>query len=120
MSNEIKLEGTVETVLPLETFDSGFTKRVLVINTGGDYPQTVPVEFTKDKTDLLTGLVKGQRVVAAINIRGNEYKGKYYCNLGGWRLDKGGEVTTAASPGGSTPSVDSSDDIPFAPLHEGF
>jgi hypothetical protein len=113
MNNEMKIEGIVETVLPLEEFASGFTKRVLVINTGGDYPQTVPVEFVKDKTEVLTGLTKGQAVTAHINIRGNEYNGKYYCNLGGWKLDKGEAWKPEQEPQAAPVNTDAEGDIPF-------
>ena len=89
MSENNTIKGTVETVLEIEEFASGFRKRVLVINTGGEYPQTVPVEFVKDKIELLSGLYRGQEVEASINIRGNEYKGKYYANIQGWKLSKG-------------------------------
>jgi len=91
MSEKIQISGKVETCLDLETFASGFSKRVLVLNTGGEYPQLIPIEFTKDKAELLTGLRKGQDVIAHINIRGNEYNGKYYANIQGWKLDKGGD-----------------------------
>ena len=87
---KISISGTVETCLPLETFDSGFSKRVLVINTGGDYPQLLPVEFVKDAADLLTGLRKNDQVTAWINLRGREWNGKYFCNIQGWRLEKDG------------------------------
>jgi hypothetical protein len=126
MSDEIKISGTVETCLPLETFPSGFSKRVLVINTGGKYPQTIPVEFTKDKTDLLTGLRKGQDVTAHVNLRGNEYNGKYYANIQGWKLDKGeaqsgedrqkmrGSEPHPAKPASKdTGWIDDQSDVPF-------
>lgn len=89
MSEKISITGTVETALPLQEFPSGFKKRVLVINTGGEYPQTIPVEFAKDKTDLITGLRKNQEVTAWINLRGNEHNGRYYVSLLAWKLDKG-------------------------------
>lgn len=89
MSEKIEIKGTVETVLATETFPSGFSKRVIVINTGGEYPQTIPVEFVKDKTEILSGLIKGQEVTASVNLRGNEYNGKYYANIQGWKLEKG-------------------------------
>ena len=109
MSNTIEIAGVVEKVFETQTFDSGFQKRILVINTGGDYPQMIPVEFVKDKCDILDGLVKGQQVVAAVNIKGNEYKGKYYANIQGWRLEVG------EKPGRQAPikTFDNDDDIPF-------
>lgn len=114
MSEQIKITGTVETVLPLETFESGFTKRVLVVNTGGEYAQTIPVEFVKDKTEELDGLANGDQVVAFVNLRGNEYKGRYYANIQGWRLDKGsGKETATAGASASAGIEDEHDDIPF-------
>jgi len=124
MSEKIQISGTVETVLPVEDFPSGFRKRVLVISTGGDYPQTIPVEFTKDKVDVLAGLRKGQEVTAHVNLRGNEYNGKYYANIQGWKLDKGeaqsGDSTQLTRKmHGSEPNAghvgntDDGDDIPF-------
>jgi len=117
MDKSIEITGTVETVLPLQDFPSGFTKRVLVINTGGEYPQTIPVEYTKAKTDLLTGLRKGQEVTAHCNIRGNEYHGKYYSGFIGWKLDKGaanGKPADKPKPQ-PVPADDlcEDDDIPF-------
>ena len=117
MSESITIKGTVETVLELETFPSGFSKRVLVILTGDKYPQTIPVEFVKDKTEVLTGLVKGQEVTASVNLRGSEYNGKYYANIQGWKLDKG-EVKAEPKPQPGVVTApagdwDDSDDIPF-------
>jgi single-strand DNA-binding protein len=106
MNKSIEITGTVETVLERQEFSSGFAKRVLVINTGGEYPQMIPVEFTKAKTDLLDGLREGQEVTAHCNIRGNEYQGKYYTGFQGWKLDKG-ETQAAPEP------ADDSDHIPF-------
>jgi Domain of unknown function (DUF3127) len=85
MNKSIEITGTVETVLDRQEFSSGFAKRVLVVNTGGEYPQMVPVEFTKAKTDLLTGL--------------REYQGKYYAGFQGWKLDKGEAEPSPADDG---------------------
>ena len=114
MNEEIKITGTVEKVLDTETFASGFTKRVLVVNTGGDYPQTIPVEFVKDKTSVLDGLSEGDAITAYVNLRGNEYNGKYYANIQGWKLDKGsGKETATAGASASAGVEDEHDDIPF-------
>jgi len=119
-SESIKVTGTVETVLPLETFNSGFSKRVLVINTGDKYPQTIPVEFVKDKTETLDGLTKGQEVTAYVNLRGSEYNGKYYANIQGWKLDKGepmgsepAEPKRTAAGGVAVDKDDELDDLSF-------
>ncbi|MGI9239866.1 MAG: DUF3127 domain-containing protein, partial [Verrucomicrobiales bacterium] len=57
------------------------------------YPQDVKLEVIKEKVALLDKFSEGQRVKASFNIRGNEYKGKYYVNLQAWKInpaDSGG------------------------------
>lgn len=102
MTEKIQISGTVETILPTQDFPSGFRKRVLVVNTGGEYPQTIPVEFVKDKCDALDSLAIGQEVTAHVNIRGNEYNGKYYSSIQGWRFEAG-EKTERSAPSQSKP-----------------
>lgn len=73
-----------------EIGNNGFTKRQLVVETQEQYKQTIPIDFVKDKTSLLDELVVGQNVEVSINVRGNEYNGKYYVNLQGWKITKKG------------------------------
>ena len=89
MSDKIDLKGTVETILEIQEFASGFKKQTLVIDTGGKFPQKVAIDFAKEKIEMLANLVKGQEVTVGVNIRGNEYNGKYYVSLAGWKIDAG-------------------------------
>jgi len=124
------IDGTVHAILEKQEFASGFVKQVMVIKTEGEYPQHIPIEFLKDKTDMLEGLKVGDQVTAAINIRGNEYNGKYYANINAWRLSIHGRSTTprteqavsqqtadANSDRGNDVSGGADDDsIPFSPM----
>ncbi len=65
-----------------------FKKRQIVIATDEQYVQHIPIDFVQDKCDILDKYNVGQEVKVSINIRGNEYQGKYYCNLNGWRIEK--------------------------------
>ena len=71
-----------------EVGNNGFTKRQLVIATSEQYVQYIPIDFVKDKTSLLDAFKVGEEVSVSINIRGNEYNGKYYVNLNGWKISK--------------------------------
>ena len=102
----------------------------MVIDTGGDYPQLIPVEVIKDKCQLLDGMQVGQKITATIDIRGNEYNGKYYANIQCWKWEvenadqdeqpapehqhkvAGHDMPQGAGQGG-TDQVN--DDIPFSP-----
>lgn len=85
--SELKITAPVYKVLETQTFESGFSKRTLVLKTTGDYPQTIPFEFFKDKTGLLDNLKEGEEVTVYFNPLGNEYKGKFYSTLNGWRVE---------------------------------
>ena len=89
MSEKIDIKGVVETILAIQEFASGFKKQTLVIDTGGKFPQKVAIDFAKEKIELLANIVEGQEVTVGVNIRGNEYNGKYYVSLAGWKLDAG-------------------------------
>ena len=88
MSEQTKT-GEIIAIDDLITFDSGFTKREFIIKTtdDGDYPQDIKFELVKDKTEHIEKFNKGDEIAVHYNIRGNEYKGKYYVNLVAWRLE---------------------------------
>ena len=87
------MEGTVKVIEATQTFSSGFSKRELVITTEDKYPQDVKFECTKEKIEQVDRLKEGDRVKVSFNIRGNEYKGRYYVNLQAWKVESaGGEV----------------------------
>jgi hypothetical protein len=65
-----------------------FRKRTIVIETDEQYKQTIPVDFVQDKTEILNAYKVGESVKIGINIRGNEYNGKYYVSLNGWNINK--------------------------------
>ena len=82
----LELKGKIKLINPTQTFDSGFTKREFVITTSEQYPQDVKFEVVKDKCDTLDKYKVGQEVTVHLNIRGNEYNGKYYVSLQAWKI----------------------------------
>ncbi len=130
MAQSYELEGTVKVIDEIQTFASGFTKREFVVEVeDGRFPQSIKFECVKDKTSLIDGFEVGDPVKVHFDIRGNEYKGKYYVNLNAWKLDRpgggdGGARKDAAAPAAwddgppiSEPpggyGQESDDDIPF-------
>lgn len=97
MAQSFELEGTVKVIEDTQTFASGFTKREFVLEVeDGKFPQSIKFECVKDKTALIDEFQVGDPVKVFFDIRGNEYKGKYYVNLNAWKLERPG----AASSGG--------------------
>ena len=94
----LEVQGTIIVIGETETIGAkGFKKRLVVVKTDEAYPQTIPIEFTQDKTNLLDNYSIGDIVKISINLRGSEWQGKYYANIQGWKIDKGEREKTAES-----------------------
>ena len=97
MSNE--LTGKIKVINDTQTFDSGFQKREFVVTTNDpNYPQDIKLELIKDKCSVLDTYKVGQDVKVSFNLRGNEFKGKYYVNLQAWRIELNGGVANPNEP----------------------
>jgi len=106
--SELSLKGKVKLVGELKTFDSGFTKRELVITTDDKYPQDVVFETYKEKTSELSRFKKGDPVEVSFNVRGNEYNGRHYVSLQAWKIaDLREEPQREAQP------AEEPEDLPF-------
>ena len=99
----MQVQGTIKRIGELQTFPSGFTKRELVIEVSGDYPQFIPIEFLKDKADELNNYTEGQSVTVSINLGGREWvnpnnETKYFVSVTGWRIELDAEAAQVAPP----------------------
>ena len=97
-----QLEGTVKLIDPLQTFQSGFTKREFVLSTDEQYPQDIKLECVKDKCALLDSVQQGGRVTVSFRIRGNEYQGRYYVNLQAFKIEGAGGRGAGEPPAGDS------------------
>ncbi|MCF7673823.1 MAG: DUF3127 domain-containing protein [Akkermansiaceae bacterium] len=124
MSQSFELEGTLKLIYDTQTFASGFAKREFVVETKDDrYPQSIKFECVKEKTAMLDTFELGDTLLVSFDIRGNEFKDKYYVNLNAWKIAKVGEGSAAAPPASDGPpssddskfdnEPDPTDDIPF-------
>lgn len=112
MSN--KLSGTIKLIGEKQTFDSGFQKVEFVLTTNEEkYPQDIKFEVVQDKVDDFIKYNKvGKAVDVDFNVRGNEYKGKYYVSLNAWKVFKSEESTPATDIGVPASEL-AVDDLPF-------
>jgi single-strand DNA-binding protein len=114
------LTGKIKLIQDPMTFESGFTKReMVVIVEDGKYPQEINLEFVQDKAALLETLKPGQEVTVSFDIRGREYNGRYFNNLQGWKISTLGDQPEYLSgdqfstPAGAAHTEIEDDDIPF-------
>ena len=83
ITGKIHLIGETQTVGSAGTF----RKRTLVIKTDEQYSQSIPIDFIQDKCEILDKYNVGDSVTVGINVRGNEYNGKFYVSLNGWKIN---------------------------------
>ena len=105
------LKGKIIMIGETKEFGSnGFQKREMAVETYGEYPQKIGVEFVKDKCSLLDKYNIGDKVAIDVNLRGNEWTSpagevRYFISLVGWKIVKNGD---------SAPSNDDGNDpLPF-------
>lgn len=118
-----ELEGTVHKLYETQTFPTGFSKREFVVEVAdGNFTQQIKLEALKDNAAILDGVAVGDTVKVTFDIRGNEYKERFYVNLVAWKLEKSGEGSPTGSPAAAAGSSldssfdnepDESDEIPF-------
>jgi len=125
--------GRIKVINEVQQVSASFKKRELVVTTDEQYPQHIIMEFTQDKTDLLSEYTIGEQVKVDINIRGREWvspqgETKYFNSIQGWRIARvqagapaqptyqtPQPVAPAASPFEAAPNVaeQDHDDLPF-------
>ena len=89
----MEIQGRIKQIFPSQMIgQNGFEKRDLVIVTEEQYPQTIIIQFTQQRCDLLNNLQVGQRVKVYVNIRGREWTNqqgeiKYFNTIEGWKIE---------------------------------
>ena len=89
----MEIQGRIKQIFPSQMIgQNGFEKRDLVITTIEQYPQTIIIQFTQQRCDLLESLQVGQNVKVYINIRGREWTNpqgetKYFNSIEGWKIE---------------------------------
>lgn len=79
--------GLIEHIGQTQEFNSGFTKREIVLSLGTDlYPQSVPFEVHKDKCDELDRFRTREKVEVEFVLNGREWNGRYFSNLKALRI----------------------------------
>ncbi|MGM5630158.1 DUF3127 domain-containing protein [Apibacter raozihei] len=127
----MEIAGRIKLISDIQTFDSGFKKRELVITTEEQYPQHILIELLGDRTDIINPFKVGDDVKVSINIRGREWvnpqgETKYFNSITGWRIEKltmdstmnsGGSSMSQQPPVSPAPTTpmqeDEDDDLPF-------
>lgn len=114
----MEITGKIKALNATQEVSASFKKRELVITTEEQFPQTILVEFTQDKCDVLNSYSVGQDVKVGINIRGREWvnpqgETKYFNSIQGWKIEKSGESPTQNNAAEFTLPSEEVNPLPF-------
>ena len=98
------IKGTIKKITEVQEKGT-FRFRKLILDTGGDYPQVLSIDFTQNNCGLLDAWKEGSNVEVLYNLRGREWTNPkdevvYFTTVNGWRVkeDKGEVSTNDQSP----------------------
>ena len=110
----MEISGRIKKINDTKVFSEKFKARSMWLVTNDRYPQTISVEFTQDKVNLLDNFTEGSFVRTAINLRGREWENpktnevKVFNTIEGWKIEDDVEQVTTAEQ-----SPDRDNDLPF-------
>lgn len=81
-----QLTGRIEYIKEPEQINDKVIKQLLVIQTAGNYPQTVAFEII-NKPDMLNNYTVGQTVTVFFDIRGRQWQDRYFNTLNAWKVE---------------------------------
>ena len=109
----MKVTGKIHNVGALRVVSEKFKSKDVVLLTDEKFPQYITIQFTQEKTNIISEANLGENVEVSINLRGREWKSptgeiKYFNTIEGWQVNAvEGAVSLKEVP------LDCSDDLPF-------
>jgi hypothetical protein len=90
----MEIKAKIKRILETKIVSEKFKNRALHVETADQYPQTIEVIFTQDKTAVLDGYQVGDVVTIGINLKGREWTNpqgeiKVFNTVEGWKITKG-------------------------------
>ena len=87
----MEIKGTIVQITPVQTVGkNNFKKSSIWIETADQYPQTIEIEFVKDKADEIQALSIGSNITVQIDIKGRKWTNpdgltRVFNTIQGWK-----------------------------------
>lgn len=86
------IKATIKRIKETVQVSDRFKKRIIHVETVEQYPQTLEIQLTQDKTSLVDSFAEGQTVDISLNLRGREWdpndgsEMKVFNTIEAWRI----------------------------------
>ncbi len=118
------INGKLHKKFEIESKTASFQAREFVIQTQEQYPQFIKFQLTQDRCNVVDNYQIGDNINVFFDLRGREWNDKFFTNLQAWKIEKGGEQSSApagealvGNNEGSDPFANAAsenfDDLPF-------
>ena len=89
----MEIKGKIKVLNLDQKVSEKYTKSEIVLVTDEQYPQSILIEFSGQKSDLPHPYKVGENVTVSINIKGREWTSpqgevKYFNSIHGWKIAK--------------------------------
>ena len=84
--SELKIEGELIKIAPVEKISEKFSKQQIVVKTLDQYPQEVAFDVLEKNFERVEGLKLGDKLEVSFNVKGREWQGRYFVNLQAWKI----------------------------------
>lgn len=111
-----EMQGTLHKKFEMEAKSASFQTREFVVTTEETYPQFVKFQLVQDKCGIIEPYNEGQKIKVFFDLKGREWQGKYFTNLGAWKI----EGLEAEKPSISNAGADNQGFDTFEPLDSPF
>ena len=87
----MEIKGTIVQINPVQTVGkNNFKKSSIWIETADQYPQTIEIEFVKEKADEIQSLSSGSNITVQIDIKGRKWTNpdgltRVFNTIQGWK-----------------------------------
>lgn len=78
---KVEIIGTLKEVQEVITFDSGFQKQTVILETEDKYDNLIPLQVLKDNVGTFDAIELGTRIKLNAYLGGREWNGKYFLDL---------------------------------------
>ncbi len=117
----LKITGKITEILEVQSGTSkagkAWQKQEFVIETEEQFPRNVCFTLFNDKTNLLEGYKKDDKVDVSFNLESREFNGRWYHNINAWKIEKEEQLNSPAPPeyqsGDIPPEQEEFNDLPF-------
>jgi hypothetical protein len=119
-----EITGTIKSLNLHQEVTATFVKSEVVIVSDSQYPQTIIVEFSGQKSDLLDLYGIGEEVKISLNIQGRTWTNpqgveKVFNSLQGWRVERLNNDVASSNHPTNTPSASQAKPQDYAPNNTG-